>query len=432
MSSNSFESDQGDSDWEDFLEEDEEDNEDDEEKPKKANESAVAAYLLSGRVKRFLDANSKVSEETNYFLNLRNFTGSICFADSLIQALASIDCLQTKKLNVPSFNELKKIMAKLRTPTKEKESLIIKNFYQLLGVDFSDAQEKYNQEWKDIEVANIQMRDSSDFKDYFKRQREKNKALSENRKRPETLFFRDFLKESPRNFRPKGPDISTTTMKEFFNDSGSNSNQSDAGDLLQWLIEIYNPVFEPFNIRSIFTNTCPVIKEKSTNESTIPHVNLIMNTAFLEQPFFGHKFNLNIDTSDASSFCWESTKWGRKPKVLHVHVKEEKFDVLGQVVYLKLNRTDNDIATSRTGGRSSNEFRFPEIFEKNGHWYTLKSVICHQGKSSSGGHYITYGIREGGWYKFDDISVATKSISSFKDVQELSAKTCVFFFYERV
>ena len=54
--------------------------------------------------------------------------------------------------------------------------------------------------------------------------------------------------------------------------------------------------------------------------------------------------------------------------------------------------------------------------------YNLKSVICHGGHGigNSGGHYISYGIRENKWYLFDDQHVY---LCSEKDMEDLLDKT---------
>ena len=81
--------------------------------------------------------------------------------------------------------------------------------------------------------------------------------------------------------------------------------------------------------------------------------------------------------------------------------------------------------------RLDNIFLFPDTFTlpKEKYKFKLKGVACQNG-GYTGGHYIAYCYRRGNWYKFDDSRVT--EIPSFDVVLNLAKNCCTQLFYERL
>lgn len=55
----------------------------------------------------------------------------------------------------------------------------------------------------------------------------------------------------------------------------------------------------------------------------------------------------------------------------------------------------------------------------------LKSIVVHQGKSIFEGHFISYGLSDASWLKFDDSYVSKATLS------EVTAAQAYLLFYSR-
>lgn len=382
----------------------------------KSNENSVAMFLKSGRVFDFLKTSQRVKlakpTVEKQYSGLTNFTGSICFGNALIQALASLECIQTKTCKQPSFAELKRIMSGLNNP--ESRNLDIRVFYATLKSDFENVVRKYDEEMASFLENYKDLKTSPEFLRY---RAEKNKNIDDD--------FRSYLKYMKNLDVPAVSYITQSVIDEYFNAAGTNRRQSDSSDFFRQLITLYNPVFDDFKIEQTITLRCDTYKKELARKVTEYGFPLILKTPFELQDFFLGESLLYEILPGEKPFCFENISQQRQIK--HTNTKKVTFRSMGKVCFFHLIRAEHH---DGIGVRHNDRFEVVENFKwpRDGPLYRLKSVVCHDG-SANGGHYITFALRGGDWFNFNDGSATM--MQSFEIVKESVEKSCVQLFYER-
>ena len=79
-----------------------------------------------------------------------------------------------------------------------------------------------------------------------------------------------------------------------------------------------------------------------------------------------------------------------------VYIAEKNFYDFPTYIILCIHRFCND------GSKNLKVIDIPKTVNISDRSYNIISVVCHNGKNASSGHYITFAERDGYWYLFND------------------------------
>ena len=85
-----------------------------------------------------------------------------------------------------------------------------------------------------------------------------------------------------------------------------------------------------------------------------------------------------------------------KNMAIVTNITEKNFYDFPTYIILCIHRFGND------GSKNLKVIDIPKTVNISDRSYNIISVVCHNGKNASSGHYITFAERDGYWYLFND------------------------------
>lgn len=347
----------------------------------------VAAFLATGIVARFLIGKKRpknllldIASEKQYS-NLLNFTGSICYADSLFEALASLDSLQNKQIPLTceryiGTKMLVDFLNSLHNEISEKNPEILNCF------------PFYKQFHDDCDAYNIIYQSS---------------AMAE--------FIGQYFDPTNR---------------------GHNVGPADSNEVFRYLSNtIYPCAFDSFFYQKKINIRCELMDMIDPNPTTTTlnqiEINLFENDT-------GSDVNLTflkiVKSYDDGRFSYIETEGNQKfcgNKTNHFHLFHEIY-IFSDVICFEVKRHSRQVG--KRVQFTWKTFELPENFTffTSQTTYKLKCCICH-----NGGHYNTYALRGGNWFKFDDLNYSHAiQMKDFHEMMDTAKNFCVLCFYEKV